>query len=240
VLFRSPPFWDIFISFSPVLLFAVWGWYQSKFDKGDGKIRFLRLWGLMGIILIFLPLVLQRRLIVGYYLPLSGLAAMGLGRIRLGRIGRQRINMVVLTMSIITNGLLMTMGIYSINSHSYSIFLYETEMEAINWIKNNTSSGAAILSSPEIGLVIPGFTGRKVIYGHPFETINANLEKENVTRWYNGSMNTAQAGQFILEKGIDYIYFGPREKILGEGRFSNKYTLVYSNGDVQILSTNIE
>lgn len=231
----TPPVWDIFISFSPLLLFAVWGWYQSKSDKGEGKIRFLQVWGLVGIILIFLPLDLQRRFIAGYYLPLSGLAAIGLGKI-----GRPRLNMIVLAMSIITNGLLITMGIYSINTHSDNIFLHKTDMDALNWIKYNTPSDAAILASPDIGLVIPGFTGRKVIYGHPFETPNAHLEKENVTRWYNGSMDRLQADRFILEKGIDYIYFGPREKELGEGRNLARYQRVYSNGDVQILSTQIE
>ena len=37
-----------------------------------------------------------------------------------------------------------------------------------------------ILSSPEMGLFIPAQTGRRVLYGHPFETVNADAEKDLV------------------------------------------------------------
>jgi hypothetical protein len=72
----SPPLWDLILSFSPALLFAIpgaWAIWRGRVSQG----RILLLWGVLGILLMYLPFGLQRRLLSGLMIPLVGLAVMG-------------------------------------------------------------------------------------------------------------------------------------------------------------------
>jgi hypothetical protein len=85
-----------------------------------------------------------------------------------------------------------------------------------------------------MGLFIPADTGRKVMYGHPYETVNAEQEKAQVQTFFKeGSLQDQE--KFLADNKIDYIFWGPREKALGTPIILNSLKMAYQNGDVVIF-----
>jgi hypothetical protein len=69
-----------------------------------------------------------------------------------------------------------------------------------------------VLAGPDTGLYIPARTGLRVLYGHPFETVNAQAEREAVEGFFRGEKDPAQ---FLPARRIEFIFYGPRERLLG-------------------------
>ena len=86
-----------------------------------------------------------------------------------------------------------------------------------------------------MGVFIPAYTGRKVVYGHLFETIDAESKKE----WI---IHTLQSKPLILDKGhpfwkdVDYIFWGAREEAYG-GAPPGDANIVFSHNGITIFST---
>jgi hypothetical protein len=214
----SPPVWDLFLALSPVLLLAIWGLRRSLRENEPG-LDLLVVWSGLGLALMYLPFGLQRRFLMGLFVPLCGLAALGIqswsGRTRRSPAFLTGLALLVSmpTLAIILLGI----G-QAIRSHNPQLYLTRGEGQALQWVDSHTPSGALILSGPQTGAFIPAFSGRRVIYGHPFETIHADQEMANVDRFFQAAPDAWDAGQatkFLAQRNVDYVWVGPRERLLG-------------------------
>ena len=161
----SPPLWDLLISLSPALLLAIvgaWGvirWRKQERLKEMGSRENwypLILWVGLGLLLLFIPWSLQRRFILGIYIPIAGLAALGMEFLAASRPRRYRILVVaVFILAIPTNLIVLLAGGQAINTHDPKIYLTKEEYQALTWIAENTDDEALVLASPEMGLFIP-------------------------------------------------------------------------------------
>jgi hypothetical protein len=138
---------------------------------------------------------------------------------------------VLLLLSIPTNLLVLVAGRYGAQSQDPTLYLTREEKDAYNWIEDNTASNVIILAAPETGLFIPAHTGRRVLYGHPFETVNAEEMEALVTRFFKGE---TQKDDLIEIQKADFLYFGLRERELGGLPPSLEYSIVYQNKSVTI------
>jgi hypothetical protein len=68
------------------------------------------------------------------------------------------------------------------------------------------------LSSTSMGIYIPAVTGRRVVYGHPFETANADEMKKKVEIFFVDDMNSEQRTEFLRANSVRLIYCGPKER----------------------------
>jgi len=141
----------------------------------------------------------------------------------------------LLILSVPTNIILLLSGLYGIQTQDLKLYLTRDEKAVLEWIGENTSNDALILSSPEMGLFIPAQTGRRVLYGHPFETVDADQEKELVESFYSESSN-AFLGDVLKERGVDFIFYGPRETALGYPRVLQNLTVAFSQGEVALFA----
>jgi hypothetical protein len=66
-----------------------------------------------------------------------------------------------------------------------------------------------------------------VLYGHPYETVNAGAEKAQVVGFFRGEL--ASPGAFLEQRTVDYIFYGPRERRLGPLPGEIKARQVYSS-----------
>lgn len=229
----TPPLWDLFVSFAPVLLFTIPGlWIVGRYMESNQRI--LVLWAIIGLFLLYVPWGLQRRFILGYMIPLAGLAGIGFDFI-FSRQRRAALAMLILVflMALPTNLLIVIGGVGAVQSREPMLFLSKDEKDSLMWLQKNSSQDAVILASPQMGLFIPAYTGRKVLYGHPFETVYAQEQESVVENFYSGNMNGDEISTLT---NIDFIYFGPRERKLGEFLPVEQSGLVFQSGDVQILS----
>jgi hypothetical protein len=236
----TPPVWDVLLSFSPVLLLAVYASVQilrSPAERAHLPVRLMLAWLVLGLVLMYSPFSLQRRFMLGFYIPAAALAGIGIDMMRQAypRLAG-RLVMVVFLLAIPTNLLLLAIGTAGAASRPPQLYLSHEEDAALAWIRDNTPRDALILASPEMGLFIPAYTGRRVIYGHPFETVNADQEKETVIAFFAESSWQSRDPGLLEQRKVDYIFFGPREQGLRgsvppEGM---PFPQVFSSGQVQI------
>ncbi len=137
-------------------------------------------------------------------------------------------------LSIPSTLLLILIGLFGAFSHQPAYYLTQAETQAVSWIQAHTDPGALVLASPDMGHFIPGLTGRRVVYGHPFETINADQEKE----WVNAFYQESGPANLALLSGhrINYLVFGPREQALGGKIDLSGLQKVFQSGSVQIFA----
>ena len=241
----SPPLWDTLVSLSPALLLtgvAAWRIFLSGKGETDGKTagspewRPLLLWVAISLVMMYLPLGLQRRFMMGIYIPLSGLAALGLEFLAGARARRYRwLVIVVFAFALLTNLILLAGSFVAASTHSPQVYLTRAERDALTWLDAHSAPDALILAAPETGVFIPAHTGRRVLYGHPYETVHADAMEAAVTAFFDGSLTAAEMQDFLRAHGVDLIFYGPRERALGNISAPAGWQIVFQQDDVLIF-----
>ena len=226
----APPFWDVLLALAPLVLLAPFG---MRVVRGDGtQHRPLIIWIFSGMLLLTIPFSLQRRFMVGIYVPIAALASLAL----VVRAHRPRQlwlwGLMVLLLAIPTNLLIIQAALHGIRTRDDQLYLSREEADALAWIEAETKSDALILASPEMGLFIPAHTGRRVIYGHPYETVRAEEQKKAVEQYFRGERTLDE-----LSNPVDFILFGPREREYGGNPALEDLNLAFRNDQVVIYRT---
>ncbi len=227
----APPVWDLAVSFSPALLLAVVGGISAHRENSNTR-RLLLSWVALCLLLALIPFNLQRRFLIGLYVPLACLAAIALNQLA-GRT-RRLATATIFALAIPTNLVILLTGVFAVQTHDPAIYLTNGEFEAFAWIEENTIDDALVLAGPETGLLIPVYTHARVLYGHPFETVNAEAVKAAVTAFYAGEMSEADARAFLQDNGIEYVFVGPREREMGTISLLADWVMVYQGDGVAI------
>jgi hypothetical protein len=231
---RSPQIGDLFISLSPVLILGFVGALIAVRRRNIHD-RLLLTWFVFGIVLIYLPFGLQRRFMTGLYIPIVGLAAVGIQYIfrRWQKWGRLCAAATII-LSLPTNLLILFASIKAVQTFDSNIFLTRNEVDGFTWLAENAPDDAVILASPDTGLYIPAWSGRRVVYGHPFETVEAEKWKAQTTAFFKEKLSAEQIWFIIKESGADYLFYGPREQLSSIMSELPGISLVYYNSDVRI------
>lgn len=210
----TPPAWDVLLALSPALMAALAAFRPALARPGY---RQLLSWVVAVLLVIYLPLSLQRRFMMGIFIPVVGLAGLAVSRWVLSRRRATRWLKVAIFGLSLPSILLVTMaGLASVAAHDPALVLERSEAESINWITANLPPDALILAAPDTGLMIPALTGRRVLYGHPYETVNAEAERTAVVNFFErGIASNQSTADFLTTRGVDYVFYGPRERLLG-------------------------
>ncbi len=225
----SPPAWDVLVSFSPVLILAGMAIWRRRKNHSELAMDPLMIWVAAGILLSILPFNLQRRFLLGLYIPLAVLAGGMAARLAARKKTRWIRNSVMIA-SILTPVLILLASILGAYQHPPKLYLQTQEFSAMRWMAANTPEDSVVLASEDIGMILPGQTGRRVVYGHPYETPFAETRQKALVAFLAdpvGEINTAR------ELGASLIFWGPREKELS-GADRLPLTAVYDQENVAI------
>jgi hypothetical protein len=241
----SPPPWDWALSYGLVLALAVPGliFTVRRCSGGD--------WLLLGWVVVTLtglyaPVSLQRRLSLGLGVPVGSLAGIGWWRVVRPRLrGRRRKSLqgLVVVFCAMTPIFLALMAILAALAGDPWFYLSDGEWAALKWLRDEGSLDAVVLCAPQTGLFVPAWAGQRVIYGHPFETVDAERRKAQVTEYWIGDMSLAEQASFFRESGVGYVLVGPREVRLATGDHSGRTEfqiagmggeLAFEAGDVRV------
>lgn len=233
----SPGIGDFVLSFSPALFLAGWGVWKLWKQPLSPAQGILIPWLVLGILLVYLPFPLQRRFLLGFYIPTAALAVVALRDV-LRR--RPWLFGVVLILSLPTSLVVPAAGVAGVASHSPKVTLTRAEWAGLAWVRENTPRDALILASPESGLLIPAYTGRRVIYGHPFETVNAKERKAGVEDFFAGRLSASGLTALLTREPVGYLWLGARERALQSAgsawALPQGSTLVYDEASLQIYA----
>ena len=203
----TPPAWDLALAFSPALILALPGIWLIL--RGGGRSgRLLAVWAAIAFSFAFAPFGLQRRFLVGAAIPLAGLAAYGMEAIAARRRTLSKaLPAVLFALALPTVLLVLLLGQYGVQKHDPLLYLEKSESRALEWLVVNTPQDALVLASPRMGMYIPAHTGRRVIYGHPFETVNAEVEMTAVEQFFvDIASNPEDASTFLQKRKIDFVF----------------------------------
>ncbi len=229
------------IGFIPVFLWALVGIGFAIKNKED-KFWIPGLWILVELILIYLPTSLQRRFSVGLYIPLVVFAGVAYRDLSSAWISKQKLLRLLFNLSIgfsvITNIIMLVTFTKAIARHDESIYLSKAEYETYEWINANLPEDKLILAGNESGLFIPVYTHLRVLYGHPYESADAQYYQNLINSFYSGKMKLPEQMKFIEDHSITYIFWGYREKEIynspPEILESSVVKLIYQNSAISI------
>ena len=229
----SPPITDYVIGYGLILILAILGITKTR-GQDRPRDRLLLAWSLSNMILLYMPFSFQRRLTLGLFFPLAGLAALGLEGIVGGREKYRAALILLLILSVPSSLIVIGAGLSGVERQNPSVIHLPGELEAYTWLDENSPPGALILASPDIGNRLPAFAEVRVLYGHPFETIYAESQKSLVESLYAWNGSRAGAIDFIDQLDIDYVFLGEREKVLGYPEWIVELPLVFTSQGVEI------
>jgi hypothetical protein len=203
-LTESPDLVDLLFSFSPCLLLAFFG-LKSAWKAEHGKT--LVIWAAACFLLVFLPWNLQRRFLTGIFIPLAGLAVYGLKQLDdWGKVAYRTGAVLILVLVVPTNLIILLSGVQAASNQDQKIYYPRDLYDGVAWIAEFTPQNALVLTDKDTGLIIPSLTGRRVIYGHPFETVNAEIERRFVTVFFTETQEDRYYQGVIAERSIDVIF----------------------------------
>jgi hypothetical protein len=168
--------------------------------------------------------------------PLVGLAVFGIRGLVESKNLNFRISILALIiLSIPTNLIVFLSGIQAINQLDGNIYYSVSLKDSLDWISYHTDEESLVLTDQNTGLLIPSMTGRRVIYGHPFETINAEDELEFVSHFFGDDLNSDVLETKLESRSIDYLLIHDRiiYSELDEW-MTVKFPLVYEQSDTAI------
>jgi hypothetical protein len=224
---------DAIFTISPGILFACFYIFHA-IRNPDQTDRMLILWVIVSIGISLMPITLQRRFLLASYLPMTILGFKYLDHIladrpRVGRLLRTS----WFILAIPTNLILVTMSILGVYNQNSILFIRQDVIDGFNWLKVNTRIDANILSGPVTSLYLPAYTGQGVVYGHPYETPNAEQNEEELLGCLRDGF-MADCTDLIETQNINYILIGPEEKQTGWKTPAFQYQQVFQAGEVKI------
>ncbi|MCB0156248.1 MAG: hypothetical protein KDF65_15740 [Anaerolineae bacterium] len=231
----SPALSDLVWGYGLVGLLAVVGAGLVWRSRSEGE-QLILLWVVATLLLVYAPFDLQRRFITGLHLPLCLLAAIGWHRWRASQSLPDRWRRLFVT-GLVTLGAVGTLFVWLVPLLSLSqapglsetnarLFVRTEEQIAFDWLRENTSSETVILAGPRLGMFLPGQTGARVFYGHPFETIAAAQKEATVRAFYRGEVEPPVV--------VDLIIYGPDEQSIGQPKNLNRYSVVFATEPIAV------
>lgn len=248
----SPPIVYTLLGYGLLTVLAVPGGIYLWRRGGRG--RFLVLWMVAALILMYLPFKFQRRMFEGLHVPVSIVATAGLyawlrpwlACSRLARwLAARRyptprllavITFLLVAFAAMSNLYFLAALGAAAFERSPQLYYSPDEVAAIEWLGQHTSSQATVLSSYEVGGLIPARIGQRVYWGHWCETAFLSRKQADAAAIF--AADTAQATRRALleQYGIAYLFYGPREQALGDFDPASSPLLesAFTDGDVSI------
>ncbi|MDP3994424.1 MAG: hypothetical protein Q8P91_01150 [bacterium] len=262
----SPDFINYLSGFGFLLPLAVVGIIPLlKLD--EEKAYLILSWLMSTFLLLYSPVVFQRRFIEGIHIPITILATLGviflLGQLerffqkmRESKSKHKIYSLPAFVKPFIAIILILILSLTSLKSiyndiqafsnnktDDYYYYLLPQEFEGMNWISKNIPDDRIILSNWFYGNLIPGFTGRKVYIGHKIQTIDFGKKNSFLADFFT-TLSDQERKQFLKEQNINYLFFGKDDYFLRLGDFKaeekNYLKKIYENQAVTIYSVNFK
>lgn len=236
---QTPSIINLLFSFSPFIigvLILVKTLWKKKIIFEKANYLFLS-WIVFAFIMAFIPFNLQRRFLVGIYLPVV-IVFWNLLREYFSKEKNKKTKLtifVLIGMVLPSNLLLFSGSVNAINNNDPIFFINEDIVKAVEWLETNAEEEAVILAKEENGLIIPALARFKVVYGHPFESINAEETRIVVSDFWSNKLSDNQSRNFLEEYNVDYIFCEFTNNINNCPAITQSLEIEYKAGNVAIF-----
>ncbi len=235
----SPSILNLIFSFSPAILGIVMllVWVFKKKIKLEKNIILLLLWIVFAFAMTIIPFNLQRRFLVGIYIPLVIVFWYLLGVFFENRKQKLAKFWIYLLIGIvIPSNLIVFLGsMNAIRNYEPLFFTKNNYLQAARWMDNNIKEQAVVLTNQELGLLVPAYGNFKVVYGHPFESINEDVVKNNLNKFWNDTLSVDESQKFLIENHVNYILCEKGNPIPNCPTITKTFTALYDYDGIEIF-----
>ncbi len=232
----SPPWPHYLIAFGTLLLLALLPFTSRKASPSyKVKMSLLWIWIIAAAILVYFPINAQRRFVQGVHVPLSILAAGGIVQVLLPKIAASRIyqkilshprytdeglkrlllTLIILFLALSNLYLFTDVSLTAMIRQPYPFFREESEIEVLDWLRDNTERTSIVLATYESGNYIAARAGNRVFIGHWAETVDWDNKFDQTAHFYDVATGDSWRQDLLNAYKIDYIWHGPTERNLG-------------------------
>jgi len=204
-LTASLPPWDYALGYGLILLLAVVGVGVAVRRRRPTDL-FLLAWIGSVLVLLYLPFPLQRRFITGLHVPLTLSAAIALEQVLWPRTRRRALlTGTLLGLAAITNIFVPLVAVAGVAQGRSPLVMSHDEAAACAWLGEHTAWTDTVLAPPESGQFIPAWAGNRVVYGHPFETIDATTKEAEAAHFFSLGATAAERRAMLNRYGVRYV-----------------------------------
>ncbi|MFW6116646.1 MAG: hypothetical protein ACOC6F_02870, partial [bacterium] len=114
-----------------------------------------------------------------------------------------------------TNLYLWTWRFVDLNRHDYPFYLHRDDVAALDWLRENASPDAVVLSSLTVGQYIPAISGNTAFLAHWAQTVNFYDKRNRVARFFDAAVCDEERAKILSAFDVDYVFRGPAERELG-------------------------
>jgi hypothetical protein len=203
----SLPPWDYALGYGLILFLAVGGVAIAVRRRVHTDL-FLLAWVGCVMVLLYVPFALQRRFITGLHVPLTLLAALGLEQIVWPRVRARRRGLVtglLVSFTALTNLFVPLITVAGVAQGRHPLVMTADEAGAFAWLHDNSAWTDTVLAPPDSGVFVPAWAGNRVVYGHPFETIDAGMKEGEAAHFYSPEATTAERRDLLKRYGVRYV-----------------------------------
>lgn len=232
-----------------ILIFAAIGIY-TLYENKNQHFQILFLWIAISFVLAYLPFIpMQRRALeTGSYIPIAIVASFGVSAIY-GYLKAKNQEYAIPRLMLMTVVIMPFMLLGNANSwlkfaevatnkEDLSYYMPNENIEAMQWLKQNSAPNDVVLSSYFNGNIIPYYGGNTVYLGHGLMTLNFRAKAGEIIDIFKGKYSSEKLYDFLETKKITFIFFSDEEKEISEFKFDpEQYDFlkkVYRNNKVNI------
>lgn len=227
-------------------------------QPSNGFWLLLKVWFFVNFFLAYIPTDFQIHMLNGWQVPIAILATGGIfrdvvpylngcipDRWRDGLSGQRvahGVGVAFILLCLPTNLYLLAWRFIELERHDYPYFLYSDEVEALRWLGDHTESQDVMLASIEVGRFVPVLAGNRVFLGHWAQTVGFYDKQNRVARLFDASVDDTERIETLRTFGVDYVFYGPAERALGQYDPSESplFSVVLSSPQVTIYRVNAD
>lgn len=227
----SLPPWDYALGYGLILVLALGGAVFGLRRRQPGDL-FLLSWVGTAVLLLYMPFALQRRFITGLHVPLTALAALGLEQVIWPRIRPARRSVVtalIVGFTLLTNLFVSAVTVAGVAQGRAQLVMTAEEAAASTWLQRHSHWTDTVIAPPGSGQFIPAWAGNRVVYGHPFETIEAQSKEAEVVRFYSPTATDEERRALLDRYDVRYVLSLSPENVLNSAALS--LTPVWREGE---------
>jgi uncharacterized membrane protein len=123
---------------------------------------------------------------------------------------------VVLLALVPSNAMLIAGNAMALRGLPAPIFRDSEEVAALDWLSQQVAPEDVVLGSYETGNYLPARVGARAFVGHGPESVRAAQKKALAARFFRAATEDTWRQRLLRAYEIDYVFWGPRERDLGD------------------------
>lgn len=239
----SPGIFNIINGYGLLFILSMLGIYLMAKNRNP-HFQLFFIWIFSAFSLSHFPIPMQlRALATGLYIPLAITASFGIIKIyeylKEKRDRNLDFKIIFLFVAIALPGNALNIKQFTMfaqNNDDPVIYLPSENIEAMKWLKKNSSENSVILSSYFNGNLMPYYANRAVYIGHWAATVDIAQKRQKTKDFYLGIYFPEEVYSFLKKEKINYVFFSEEEKAT-DGFYPEKYSFlekVYQNDTAAI------